>query len=203
MPDGAPSVGAPARKESSRLVLLRSACGSLTDHRSGSGTRVSSIYPARRFGSSANTGRRREKILSRHSAGEGRTAHLGGHHQGAMDLRAGAPAAQRRTRPRSLRRPVLAGPAPPCADDDDRLRFPSVSPAQNSKAGKKESTGRHLSRHCPPCVRPFSNLSPSHQSNGARIAEDGFATRSGVSKSAKVVLGARPDRHRGRAIVGR
>src|SRR5215831_10417265 len=82
----------------------------------------------------------REEILSRHSAGEGRTAHLGGHHQGAMDLRAGAPTAQRRTRPRSLRRPVLAGPAPPCADDDDRLRFPSVSPAQNSKAGKKEST---------------------------------------------------------------
>jgi len=38
-----------------------SACGSLTDHRSGSGTRVSSIYPARRFGSSANTGRRERK----------------------------------------------------------------------------------------------------------------------------------------------
>src|SRR6516164_8950754 len=105
-----------------------------------------------------------------------------------MDLRAGAPTAERRTRPRSLRRPVLAGPAPPCADDDDRLRFPSVSPAQNSKAGKKESTGCHLSRHCPPCVRPSSNLSPSHQSSGARIAEDGFATSSGVSKSAKVVL---------------
>jgi hypothetical protein len=33
------------------------------------------------------------------------------------------------------------------------------------------------------------NLSPSHQSSGARIAEDGFATSSGVSKSAKVVLG--------------
>src|SRR6516225_931887 len=105
-----------------------------------------------------------------------------------MDLRAGAPTAERRTRPRSLRRPVLAGPAPPCADDDDRLRFPSVSPAQNSKTGKKESTGRHLSRRCPPCVRPSSNLSPSHQSSGARIAEDGFATSSGVSKSAKVVL---------------
>ena len=35
--------------------MLRSACGSPTDHRSGSGTRVSSICPARRLGSSANT----------------------------------------------------------------------------------------------------------------------------------------------------
>src|SRR5262249_37672472 len=44
-PNGAPLVGAPARKESSRLVLLRSACGLPTDHRSGS--RVSNICPAR------------------------------------------------------------------------------------------------------------------------------------------------------------
>jgi len=49
-PDGAPSVGAPARKESSRLVLLRSACGLPTDRRSGSGTRVSNICPATRPG---------------------------------------------------------------------------------------------------------------------------------------------------------
>jgi hypothetical protein len=38
---------------------------------------------------------------------------------------------------RSLRGTVLARPAPSCAHDDDRLRFPPVSPAQNSKAGKK------------------------------------------------------------------
>jgi hypothetical protein len=61
---------------------------------------------------------------------------------------------------------------------------------KTAKTGKKETTGRHLSRHCPPCVRPSSNLSPSHQSSGARIAENGFATSSGVSKSAKVVLGS-------------
>src|SRR5438874_5434172 len=66
MPNGRPSVGAPARKESSRLILLLSACGSPTDHRSGSGTRVSNICPGTRLGSSANTGC-----------------------QGAMDLRAG------------------------------------------------------------------------------------------------------------------
>ncbi len=40
----------PARKESSRLVLLRSACGLPTDRRSGSGTRVSNICPATRLG---------------------------------------------------------------------------------------------------------------------------------------------------------
>src|SRR6266511_5163211 len=33
MPHGRTSVGAPERKESSRLVLLLSACGSPTDHR--------------------------------------------------------------------------------------------------------------------------------------------------------------------------
>src|SRR4029453_16823109 len=50
MPNGAPSVGAPARKESSRLVLLQSACGLPTDRRSGSGTRGSNICPATRLG---------------------------------------------------------------------------------------------------------------------------------------------------------
>src|SRR5262245_59449928 len=45
MADGGTSLGAPERKESSRLVLLLSACGSPTDHRSGSGTRVSNICP--------------------------------------------------------------------------------------------------------------------------------------------------------------
>jgi hypothetical protein len=58
-------------------------------------------------------------------------------HQGTMDLRAGSPAAERRTRSRSLRGPILARPASSCAHDDDRLRFPPVSPAQNSKAKKR------------------------------------------------------------------
>jgi hypothetical protein len=66
--------------------------------------------------------------------------------------------------------------------------FPSVSPAQNSETGKKESTAHRLSQLCQPCGKPSSNLSPSHQSSVARIAKNGFATGSGVSKSAKVVL---------------
>src|SRR6187200_315612 len=37
---------------------------------------------------------RREEILSRQPAGEDGPAHLGGHHQGEMDLRAGSPTAE-------------------------------------------------------------------------------------------------------------
>src|SRR5437867_8394361 len=106
-----------------------------------------------------------------------------------MDLRAGSPAAERRTWSRSLRGPILAGPSPSCAHDDDRLRFPPISPAQNSKAGKKESTGCRRGRHCPPCARPSSNSSLDHRRSDARTAENGFAAKSSVNKSAKVVLG--------------
>jgi hypothetical protein len=42
---------------------------------------------------------------------------------------------------RSLRRPILARPAPSCADDNDRLRLSSKPPCPN-KAGKKDSTDR-------------------------------------------------------------
>src|SRR5262245_47732816 len=64
MPNGAPSVGAPARKESSRLVSPLSGCGSPTDHHSGSGTRANNICPATRLGSSANTGCREKYYLA-------------------------------------------------------------------------------------------------------------------------------------------
>src|ERR1700704_3746548 len=56
------------------------------------------------------------------------------------------------------------------------------------KAGKKESAGHRLSRLCQPCATPSSNSSLNHRRRDARIAENGFATSSGVSKSAKVVL---------------
>jgi hypothetical protein len=66
---------------------------------------------------------------------------LGGHHQGAMDLRAGSPATERRTGSRPLRGAILARPPPPRAHDHDCLRFPPASPAQNRKAGKKRING--------------------------------------------------------------
>src|SRR5229473_7512629 len=105
-----------------------------------------------------------------------------------MDLRAGAPAAERGTRSRSLRGPLLAGPSPPRAHDDDRLCFPPASPPRSRKAEKKESTGPRLSRLCPPCATPSSSPSLDHRRSDARIAENGSATNSGVNKSAKVVL---------------
>src|SRR6202048_1992931 len=77
---------------------------------------------------------------------------------------------------------------PSCAHDDDRLRLPPASPAGNSKAGKKESTGRRLSQLCPPYATPSSNSSLDYRRSGARIVENGFAPSGGVSKSAKVVL---------------
>src|SRR5258708_2452668 len=106
-----------------------------------------------------------------------------------MDLRAGSPAVERRTWSRSLRGPILAGPSPSCAHEDDRLRFPPVSRAKNSKAEKKKSTGRRRDRHCPPCARPSSNSSLDHRHSDARAAENGFAAKSSVNKSAKVGLG--------------
>src|SRR5215469_10572456 len=132
---------------------------------------------------------RREEILSRQPAGKDGPTHLGGHHQGAMDLRAGSPAAERRTWSRSLRGTILARPTPSCAHDDDRVRLPPASPARNSKAGKKESTGRRPSRLCQPCATPSSNSSLGYRRSDARIVENGFATSSGMNKSAKVVLG--------------
>src|SRR5437763_12005736 len=114
-----------------------------------------------------------------------------------MDLRAGSPAAERRTRSRSLRGPILAGPASSCAHDDDRLRFPPASPAQNSTAGKKESTDRRRNPPCQRYVTPSSKQSLAHHRRNARTAENGFATSSGVSKSAKVVLGSNVPSSRG------
>src|SRR5438046_1432207 len=74
-----------------------------------------------------------------------------------------------------------------CAHDHDRFRLPSASPPQKSEAGKKESTDRRLSQAYQRCVTPSSNSSLDCRRNVARTAEGGFATHSGVSKSAKVV----------------
>jgi hypothetical protein len=54
---------------------------------------------------------------------------------------------------------------------------------------KKESTVRRLSQLCPPCATPSSNSSLDYRRSDARIVKNGFAASSGVSKSAKVVLG--------------
>src|SRR6476661_8151792 len=133
------------------------------------------------------------------SVAEAGLAHLRGHHQGAMDLRAGSPTAESRTRSRSLRGTILARPSPSCADDDDRICLPPASPPFNSKAVKKESTGHRPSRLYQPCATPSSNSSLYHHRSDVRIAENGFATSSGVSESAKVVLAPHSHAASGRA----
>src|SRR5262249_3267749 len=96
--------------------------------------------------------------------------------------------AERRTRSRSLRGAILARPTPSCADDDDRVRLPPASAPRNTKAGKKESTGHRPSRLCQPGATPSSDSSLDYLRDHARIVENGFATSSGMNKSAKVVL---------------
>src|SRR5258708_33711371 len=83
----------------------------------------------------------------------------------------------------------MARPSPSCAHDDDRLRLPPASPSRSNNAEKKESTVRRLSQLCPPCATPSSNSSLDYRRSDARIVKNGFAASSGVSKSAKVVLG--------------
>ena len=124
-------------KESSKPALPLSECGSLTDLRSGSGTRVSSIFRGRGMAHRRAPDIRREEILSRQPARRYGLARLGRHHQGAVDLRAGPSAAERRTRPRSLRGTILARSSSSRAHDNDRLRLPPTSPPYKGAAEKR------------------------------------------------------------------
>jgi hypothetical protein len=66
-------------------------------------------------------------------------------------------------------------------------------PSQVCRLGGRQSLQElktsHLSQLCQQCATPFSNSSLYYHHSAARIAENGFATSSSVSKSAKVVLG--------------
>src|SRR5882757_1948608 len=137
----------------------------------GQGSATSARRPGLADRRTQNIGR--EEILSRQPAGEDGPAHLGEHHQGAMDLRAGSPATERRTRSRSLRGPILARTASSRAHDDDRLRFPPVSPPQPTLPAVRQAIleviARPLPRRCPHCRKWIRNAYS-------------------VNKSAKVVL---------------
>ena len=80
---------------------------------------------------------RREEILPRQSTCRDRPAQFSRHHQGTMDLRAGSSAAERGTWPRPLRGTILARSSPSCANDDGRVRLPSISSPQKSEVEKK------------------------------------------------------------------
>ena len=53
----------------------------------------------------------------------------------------------------------------------------------------KESTDRRLNQACRPSATPLSRSLLNCHRNDARTVENGLVSRSGVSKSAKVVLG--------------
>jgi SRSO17 transposase len=63
---------------------------------------------------------------------------------------------------------------------------------RQSGTEKKESTGRHLSQACRPYATPSSLSSFGHQIRDAHTVQDKSPKRSGVNKSAKVVLGREP-----------
>ena len=117
-------------------------------------TRASSICRRRGLAHRRKPDVRREEILSRQPTRRNGPAQLGCHDQGAMDLRAGPSATERRIGPRPLRGKILERPSPSRSHDDDRLRLPPTSPSHKSEAGKKESTDPRLSRACQPCATP-------------------------------------------------
>ena len=141
-----------------------------TDHRSGSGTRVSNICRATKPGSSANTapqarGNTTSPIcLPRPACAPWPQP---SRRDGFVN---GPSTTERGTRPRPLRGPILARPSPSCAHDHDRLRLPSASSPQKSEAGKKQSTttrstklasraSRHRRAHCSTATSTLPELS--------------------------------------------
>ena len=95
-----------AQKASSRLVLPQSACGSPMDHRSVIRDKGQQHLPGEEAWliGEHRMSRGERNTTSPTCRPTTRSAHLGGYHQGAMGLRAGSPAAEGGTRPRSLRR---------------------------------------------------------------------------------------------------
>jgi hypothetical protein len=65
--------------------------------------------------------------------------------QGALGLRAGSPAAQGRTRPRPLRRPLMARSSPPRPYDHRRLRLQHLPLPLAAASGGKKNLGRPAS----------------------------------------------------------
>jgi hypothetical protein len=153
-PHGKTSVGAPARKESSSSFRRRPRAGRRRTTAADQGQGPATSARGRSLAHRRTQVVGREEILSRQPAGKDGPAHPGGHHHGAMGLRAGSSADERRTWSRSLRGPILARPPLSCAFDDDRVCLPPVSPPCNSRTEKKEATGHRRSRLCPPSATP-------------------------------------------------
>ena len=119
-------------------------------------TRACSTCRAKRFGLSASGARPATEILSGQPPCRRQSQDIGRDDQGALGLRAGSPAAQGRTRPRPLRRPLMARSSPPRADDHNRLRLPPSSSPRRRERGEKKSRPARLNRPCRPYEKPSS-----------------------------------------------
>src|SRR5947209_20613119 len=85
---------------------------------------------------------RREEVLPQQRAAADLTAAVGRQRQGALVLRAGAPATQAGTRAPLLRRPLLDRPASARADDLYRLCLSATPAPEGCGAGKKAGPQR-------------------------------------------------------------
>lgn len=115
----------PARARCRRPASTYSRHGSSAPARRGSLTRRRTSFD------------RRAQILPVQSAARYHAEATRRRHQGALGLRAGASATQRRARSRPFRREIVDRLAPTLPDVDNRLRFPSVPPPQRGKRGGK------------------------------------------------------------------
>ena len=115
---------------------------------------------------------RRAEILPGQPSCGRRSQDVGRDDQGALGLRAGSPAAQGRTRPRPLRRPLMARSSSPRADGHHRLRLPPASPPRRREWGKKNRPPARLSRRCPPFDGPSSSPWPALRPIDVPIAAD-------------------------------
>src|SRR5215204_5649096 len=115
------------------------------------GEPLSSTPPRRRGGLARGRAplHRRTEVLPLEPAARDHAEDARGDHQGALGMRAGSPAAEGRTWPRSLRRPILERPTPARSHEHDRLRIPATSAPGSSAAGKKRGSAHPLSRACP------------------------------------------------------
>src|SRR4051812_28168921 len=103
---------------------------------------------------------RRDEVLSQQPAEADRAAAAGQHRQGALVVRAGAPAAQAGTGARRFRRPLLDRSASARADDLHRLCLAATPAPEGCGAGEKSwrPTGRRRSHRC---LRSAAPSSPS------------------------------------------
>ena len=142
-PRGVGSPGGAAPKARCGRSSPPCACGSPMGLRCVCRAGPASICRATRSGWWASIAPRRAQVLPVQPAAGHAAEAAGVSDQGALGVRAGAPAAQGRTRARSFRGPLVARVAPACTADADRLSVPAASALARRHRGKKEKPADH------------------------------------------------------------